>query len=442
MPAQHEKRGEYWHDKVCHVARCVWPRPVTGAVSFRSFLSAVQEPFEAEPNEARSSGEEGLTTEEDERRRSAADVAEGGADVTTDVTCLRDGSQLPWEEFSAEGLGEELLEGREMMVIDDERRVSHLAASTSADVIIRPRDGRAPKGRRRIAFGGNQPMRAENGEVLESLRASLPEENFALVHQVDWERNIVWGEGPASETKRGGRNRRPGGQESGGMDTAEANGTQPLQNGALSNGAMSEEESELTSSSLGGPRKNLAAMLAEASEGESAPPVVLEKLTKDDVSAREGDVSGAAHPQMLRLEQRPAGAASERAVAAQELLKRMTRLELGPEDWLTEDGLDLTKDGLDKPSRRAKLVLDLNDPDMVFEVREGDKEGLRAKAHAAAIVLTAGSKERPPSATLPGGENQQAVAAPQPGAAVRFNVSNDRFYQTTQVSERQFVFLL
>lgn len=332
-------------------------------------------------------------------------------------------------EGLAKGLGERFSEGehaRDMMEVDAERRSSHWAASTSAEVSAH----QGPKGRRRRAFRGGQPVRAENGEVLRGLRDSLPEENFALVHQVEWERSIIWdGDGAPGGRKAGHRNGGVGRCEKGGHNAAD-NGLDDRRLPASANGALSEEEeSELTSFSAGDAEKGGPDQSVSSAEHGPLPPPVIETLSRDEVTSRRNEVSEGAYPQMLRLERRQPlaeGPVNEKVVTAHELLKRMTRLDLGPGDWLPEAGLD-------NRGRRAKLVLDLNDPHMVFEIREGDKEGLRAKAHASAMVLTAQGKERPPSATVAGGENQQAAAAPQPGAAVRFNVSNDRFYQTTQV---------
>jgi hypothetical protein len=332
-------------------------------------------------------------------------------------------------EGLAKGLGERFSEGEhawDMMEVDAERRSSHRTASTSADVSAR----QGPRGRRRRVFRGGQPVRAENGEVLRGLRDSLPEENFALVHQVEWEQSIIWdGDGALGGKKAGHGNGGVGRREKGGHNGA-GNGVDGRRLPVSVNGALSEEEeSELTSFSAGDTEKGGPDQSVTSAEHGPLPPAVIETLSKDEVMSRRNKVSEGAYPQMLRLERRPPlseGPVNEKVVTAHELLKRMTRLDLGPGDWLPEAGLD-------NRSRRAKLVLDLNDPHMVFEVREGDKEGLRAKAHASAMILTAQGKERPPSATAAGGENQQAAAAPQPGAAVRFNVSNDRFYQTTQV---------
>jgi hypothetical protein len=383
--------------------------------------------FEADTSA--SSAEEGLTTEEEEQLRSAPDVIErqgleaeppGGGNAEN-----RDGSA----EGLAKGLGERFSEGecaRDMMEVYAERRSSHRTASTSADVSARL----GPKGRRRRALRGGQPVRAENGEVLQGLRDSLPEENFALVHQVEWERSIIWdGDGAPGGRKVGHRKGGVGRHKNEGHNVAE-NGVDDRRLPVSANGALTEEEeSELTSFSAGDAEKGGVDQSVTSAEHGPLPPAVIETLSKDEVMSRRDEVSEGAYPQMLRLERRQPlaeGPVNEKVVAAHELLKRMTRLDLGPGDWLPEAGLNTR-------GRRAKLVLDLNDPHMVFEIREGDKEGLRAKAHASAMVLMAPGKERPPSATAAGGENQQAAAAPQPGAAVRFNVSNDRFYQTTQV---------
>jgi len=76
----------------------------------------------------------------------------------------------------------------------------------------------------------------------------------------------------------------------------------------------------------------------------------------------------------------------------------------------------------------VQVILDLMDPQMVFETSEA-KNGQSISLHAAAVVLTPGGKEGAPDGA------EGAVNASL--SLTKFNISNDKYYTNKKTHQQQ-----
>ncbi|KAH9321851.1 hypothetical protein KI387_016490, partial [Taxus chinensis] len=140
------------------------------------------------------------------------------------------------------------------------------------------------------------------------------------------------------------------------------------------------------------------------------------------------------HPQMLRLELLSKLDKTQDLVAeAQkvgeatfgEIIKKLKKVSLQNTDLLDGSWVDriVWEDSKDVPI--AKLIFNLQDDQMLFEIVDA-KEGRHLRNHAAAMLISPTSKTGEPGELA----NQAASIA-------RFNISNDKYYSIRKTSQQQ-----
>nr|DAD25423.1 TPA_asm: hypothetical protein HUJ06_026887 [Nelumbo nucifera] len=143
------------------------------------------------------------------------------------------------------------------------------------------------------------------------------------------------------------------------------------------------------------------------------------------------------HPQLLRLESRLKVDSSNYSEVRKEsnngefrqldIIKRLGRLALQNREMLEGSWLDNViwepKESISKP----KLILDLQDEQMLFEILD-NKEGRHLRFHAGAMIVTRSVKST-------GGDSFDLPGQGGPSAG-RFNISNDKYYSNRKTSQQ------
>ncbi|XP_057815094.2 transcription initiation factor TFIID subunit 1 [Cryptomeria japonica] len=140
------------------------------------------------------------------------------------------------------------------------------------------------------------------------------------------------------------------------------------------------------------------------------------------------------HPQMLRLEllskmDKERDQRTEESKAGEatfgDIIKKLKKLSLQNSDLLDGSWVDkiVWEGGEDAPI--AKLIFNLQDDQMLFEIVDA-KEGRHLRTHAAAMFISPSSKT-----------GETGELANQASSIARFNISNDKYYSIRKTSQQQ-----
>ncbi|KAK3034791.1 hypothetical protein RJ639_033696 [Escallonia herrerae] len=142
------------------------------------------------------------------------------------------------------------------------------------------------------------------------------------------------------------------------------------------------------------------------------------------------------HPQLLRLESRfendePNGSDSRKDGATEEIrrsdvIRRFSKLALQNRDVLEGSWLDKIIWEPDQSFGKTKLILDLQDEQMLFEVLD-NKDGKQLQLHAGAMTVTRSGKSNS------GDFLEHSHGGPSGG---QFNIANDKFYSNRKSSQQ------
>ncbi|XP_043715426.1 transcription initiation factor TFIID subunit 1 [Telopea speciosissima] len=138
------------------------------------------------------------------------------------------------------------------------------------------------------------------------------------------------------------------------------------------------------------------------------------------------------HPQLLRLESRMKMDNSEVREETEELfrgdaIRRFSKLSLQNMDMLEGSWLDNIIWEQDESIMKPKLILDLQDEQMLFEILE-NKDSRHLRFHAGAMIITR---------SLKSGVGDSFDLQNQGGQSVgRFNISNDKYYSNRKSSQQ------
>lgn len=142
------------------------------------------------------------------------------------------------------------------------------------------------------------------------------------------------------------------------------------------------------------------------------------------------------HPQLLRLETRlemdnsnQSAVRKEDAIedpCRSEAMRRFEKLTLQNKEMLEGSWVDRIIWDLHKPTSKPRLILDLQDEQMLFEVLD-DKDGKNLGLHAGAMLIT-----RPVKSST--GDSVEFPVHGGPGG--RFNIANDKFYLNRKTSQQ------
>ncbi|CAL1408619.1 unnamed protein product [Linum trigynum] len=166
------------------------------------------------------------------------------------------------------------------------------------------------------------------------------------------------------------------------------------------------------------------------------PHVLLESFRSEESMETISSIAGGiCHPQLLRLESRlgvdkVSDVDSKKGHYESELhqndaLTRFSELSLHNKDILEGSWLDDIIWEQPNPNAKSKLILDLRDDKMVFEIFD-DKEGKNLQLHAGAMIISRSSKSRGCSELLHQGYQ----------SCWQFNISNDKFYTNKKISQQ------
>lgn len=143
------------------------------------------------------------------------------------------------------------------------------------------------------------------------------------------------------------------------------------------------------------------------------------------------------HPQLLRLETRlEMDNSSQSAVRKEdaiedprgsEAIRRFNKLTLQNRDMLEGSWVDRIIWEPHKPISKPKLILDLQDEQMLFEILD-DKDGKNLGLHAGAMLIT-----RPVKSSTGDSIELPVHGGPSGG---RFNIANDKFYLNRKTSQQ------
>ncbi|XP_008806233.2 LOW QUALITY PROTEIN: transcription initiation factor TFIID subunit 1 [Phoenix dactylifera] len=142
------------------------------------------------------------------------------------------------------------------------------------------------------------------------------------------------------------------------------------------------------------------------------------------------------HPQLLRLEclSKKDGLYSEEVEAENgtaevckgDVLRRLIKLSLQNKELSEGSWLDQIIWDPDEAIPKPKLILDLQDDQMLFEVLD-NKDGEHLRSHAGAMVITHSSKSS---------KEDSIDLHSQGSSASRFNISNDKYYSNRKSSQQ------
>ncbi|XP_076909676.1 transcription initiation factor TFIID subunit 1-like [Bidens hawaiensis] len=135
------------------------------------------------------------------------------------------------------------------------------------------------------------------------------------------------------------------------------------------------------------------------------------------------------HPQLLRLESR-LETDEKNCKVESDTIKRFDKLTLQNKDLLDGSWMERIVWDPQQSVSKPKLLLDLQDEQMLFEVLD-NKDGEHLQLHAGAMITTR-------SAESAGGGDLSELHGGRGGqSGGRFNISNDKFYSSRKSSQQQ-----
>nr|KAJ0199510.1 hypothetical protein LSAT_V11C600337300 [Lactuca sativa] len=131
------------------------------------------------------------------------------------------------------------------------------------------------------------------------------------------------------------------------------------------------------------------------------------------------------HPQLLRLESRlETNDAKKDTTVESDTIKRFNKLTLRNKDVLDGSWMDRIVWDPNQSVTKPKLLLDLQDEQMLFEILD-NKDGDDLQLHAGAMITTRSAESAPDSLELLHGYG-----------GGRFNIANDKFYSNRKSSQQ------
>uniref|UniRef100_A0A1J3GLH2 Transcription initiation factor TFIID subunit 1 n=1 Tax=Noccaea caerulescens TaxID=107243 RepID=A0A1J3GLH2_NOCCA len=243
-------------------------------------------------------------------------------------------------------------------------------------------------------------------------QSQLSVEVFPL-DQHEWEHRILWENSPETNGNSG----------------------EVFKSGLESEGMLVQETNSETE------QENLSVMNSrEQAQAENNMPVpfsanLLESFgSRGSQSTHESTNKSRHHPQLLRLESQWDGDhLSENDDAEVENIKRLesnalgrfSRLALQERDMGDEAWLDSIIWESDKELSRSKLIFDLQDEQMVFEILDSE-ESKNLQLHAGAMIISRSSKSK----------DEGFQEGCESNSGWQFNISNDKFYMNGKSSQQ------
>lgn len=144
------------------------------------------------------------------------------------------------------------------------------------------------------------------------------------------------------------------------------------------------------------------------------------------------------HPQLLRLEAHlglknsVADHSNEKEAVGNDqcvggVIKRLNRLSLRNKELLDGSWVDKIVWDSAELAPKPKLILDLQDERMLFEISDSHRDASHLCSHASAMIITRSSK-------LGCGDYFEALVQGGPPSG-RFNISNDKYYSNRKLSQ-------
>ncbi|XP_058086188.1 transcription initiation factor TFIID subunit 1 isoform X2 [Magnolia sinica] len=240
---------------------------------------------------------------------------------------------------------------------------------------------------------------------------------FYPLDQQDWEEGIIWGNSP------------PASHES--SESCVISGSEPE---AFTNSEIEVEAGQ----------RNLEELHMEPDEKDHSLflrscPVLLEPFGSRKFSELSDLPSSdrGYHPQILRLESRSSVDDSHYSEERKEngneelcrgdAMRRLSKLSLRNKELLEGSWLDKIIWESSESVPRPKLILDLQDEQMLFEILD-NKDGRHLRSHAGAMIITRSTKSGPGVPLDPPGQGGPSVG--------RFNISNDKYYSNRKTSQQ------
>lgn len=219
-----------------------------------------------------------------------------------------------------------------------------------------------------------EPMKGDFAENLSWKDNTLMLANFYPLDQRDWEEEILWGNSPVTSDNN--------------VESCEISGHELRASGV-------EVEIESRIQILQPEPRNI---LEEKDQNvfTCCSPVSLDPFgSRDSSGAKTNLISkNLCHPQLLRLEVDSSSLADGREVDISEKhnqsgqVKRLTKVMSQNRDLMDDSWLDkIIWEGLDRPKTKPKLIFDLQDNQMHFEVLD-NKDGTHLRVHAGAMILS------------------------------------------------------
>lgn len=265
-----------------------------------------------------------------------------------------------------------------------------------------------------------QPMKDGDSHNLLGHMESFPSPNFYPLDQQEWEDGILWDFPPVNNSKSG-------------EEYKVLVGKQAHEDTNIINNEM-----RTVCNHLG--RDKLHTMERSDSNFLLNYPISVESFDQK-LAQEEGELltsRGICHPQMLRLEScskldklQPIVPEVPKTVAISfqddVIIKYFRKLSLQNTDLLEGSWVDRIVWEDSKDVQKEKLIFNLQDDQMLFEVLD-TKEGRHLRAHAGAMVISRSAKT---STVEPGDLSSQTASI------ARFNISNDKYYSNRKLSQQQ-----
>lgn len=259
-----------------------------------------------------------------------------------------------------------------------------------------------------------EPMKADFSDDLSWKDHPLMWADFYPLDQRDWEDEILWGNSPIASDNN--------------VDSCEISGSELRASG------VGEIEIESGIQNLqSDPQK----ILEEKDHNVfmCCSPVSLDPFgSRDSSGAKTDSVSKSLfHPQLLRLEVDDSSLSDGRGVDISDKhnqsgqVKRFTKVMSQNRDLMDDSWLDkIIWEELDRPTMKPKLIFDLQDNQMHFEVLDS-KDGTHLRLHAGAMILSRSLKSSSMESFEPPGHGGQY--------GWRY-VANDKHYSNRKTSQQ------
>lgn len=280
------------------------------------------------------------------------------------------------------------------------------------DASLTVKDDRQPKD----SCLSGEPMKADFADDLAWKDHTLMLANFYPLDQRDWEDEILWGNSPAASDNDNN------------VESCEISGSELR----TSDGGEIEIETR---------KHNLQSVPLKILEEKDhnvftcCSPVSLDALdSRDSNGVKTNSISKSLfHPQLLRLEVDSSHIEDGRGVDVSEKhnqigqAKRLTKVMSQNRDLMDDSWVDkIMWEELDRPKMKPKLIFDLQDNQMHFEVLDSN-DGTHLHLHAGAMILTRSLKSNSvESSELPGHGGQYGW---------RY-VANDKHYSNRKISQQ------